>query len=480
MAQFRQQRISDQLRVELADLIQHEVRDPRVGFVTVTEVRASRDLNYARVYVSIFGDEDQTKESFEALERASGFLRSQVGRRLRLRHVPELRFTLDETLDNSERIDSLLDEAGAGGEDEGSTSLDDGASAHEHGAASDGGAPDSGSDAPDQAKMDEIIDVLRRHDDFIIAGHRDPDGDSLGSSLALALGLEQLGKRAEVLSADPLFTAYLRLPESERIVVSHEAPEGYPVAVLMECSDVARSGIEGLDGRLIVNIDHHANNPEFGDVNWVNPDVAAVGVMVYQLLEALGCEITKAIATHLYVAVLTDTGSFRYSNTDAEAFRVCAELVDCGVDPSVVAEAVYDNVPRDKIRLLAAGLASLIVDPDGRVASMALHHETLALSPGKPDTEGIVNQGQALEGVSVAALFKEVEAGQFRVSLRSDGSVDVAAIAASFGGGGHPRAAGCLVKGNLDEAKGVVLGAVREALDACAGAADGSDEGRSY
>ncbi len=314
--------------------------------------------------------------------------------------------------------------------------------------------------------MDRVIDTLRRHDAFIIAGHRDPDGDSLGSSLALALALDQHGKKSRVLSADPLFASYLRLPESERIEVTTAAPEGYPVAVLMECSDVARSGIEGLDDRLVVNIDHHANNPDFGEVNWVDPSVAAVGVMVYRLIQELGCEVTPAIATHLYVAVLTDTGSFRYSNTDAEAFRVCAELVDCGVDPATVAEAMYDNVPRDKVRLLAAGLSSLVLDPDGRVASMALRHATLAMSPGKPDTEGIVNQAQALEGVSVSALFKEVEPERFRVSLRSDGSADVAAIAGSFGGGGHPRAAGCLVSGSLDEAKDRVLGAVRQALRA--------------
>ncbi len=312
--------------------------------------------------------------------------------------------------------------------------------------------------------MDEIAEILRNHEAFVIAGHTDPDGDSLGSSLALGLALEQLGKRVQVLSADPLFAAYRRLPGSQRITVSTQAPDGYPVAVLMECSDVNRSGIEGLDGRLILNIDHHANNPRFGDVNWIETEVAAVGVMVYRLLLALGCEVTPTIATHLYVAILTDTGSFRYSNTDADAFRLSAELVECGVDPAAVAEAIYDNVPRDKVRLLAAALSSLVIDPDGRVAAMALRHETLALSPAKPDTEGIVNHAQALDGVSVATLFKEVEPRRFRVSLRSDGSVDVAAIAAAFGGGGHPRAAGCMVEGSLDDAKGVVLGSVRLAL----------------
>lgn len=312
--------------------------------------------------------------------------------------------------------------------------------------------------------MNEIIALLRTEDGFVIAGHRDPDGDSLGSSLALGLALEQLGKRVAVLSADPLFAAYRRLPQADRITITDEAPAGYPVAVLVECNGIARTGIGGLEGRTVVNIDHHANNPAFGALNWVDPEVAAVGVMIYRLLCAMELEITPAIATHLYVAVLTDTGSFRYSNTDAEAFRVSAELVAHGVDPSVVAEAIYENVPRDKVRLLGVALSSLLIDPDGRVASMVLRHETLALSPGKPDTEGIVNHAKAIDGVSVAALFKEVEPDRYRVSLRSDGAVDVAAIAAAFGGGGHPRAAGCMVEGGIDAAKAALLTPVREAL----------------
>ena len=312
--------------------------------------------------------------------------------------------------------------------------------------------------------MDKIIAVLREHDAFVIAGHRDPDGDSLGSSLALGLALEQMGKRAAVISADPLFAAYGRLPESDRIAVTSVAPEGFPVAVFMECNAVERSGIDGFDDRLIVNIDHHANNPNFGDVNWVDPSVAAVGVMVYRILIELGVDITPAIATQLYVAILTDTGSFRYSNTDAEAFRVSGELVGHGVDPASVAEAIYEHVSADKVRLLAAGLSSLRLELDDRVASMVLDHATLRASPGKPDTEGIVNHGKAIEGVSVAVLFKEVEAERYRISLRSDDAVDVAAIAASFGGGGHPRAAGCMVPGDLEHARHEILGAVRRAL----------------
>ena len=317
---------------------------------------------------------------------------------------------------------------------------------------------------PGRMAMDKVIDVLQQHDAFVISGHQDPDGDSLGSSVALGLALEQMGKRIAIVSADPLFTAYRRLPDSDRVRVVSMAPGGFPVAIFMECNTIKRSGIGGFDGRLIVNIDHHANNPHFGDVNWGDPSIAAVGVMVYRLLAKIGADITPAIATHLYVAILTDTGSFRYSNTDAEAFRVCGELVEFGVDPALVAEAIYENVSVDKIRLLAAGLGNLRLEAGGRIASMVLDYATLESSPGKPDTEGIVNHGKAINGVSVSLLFKEFELGQYRISLRSDESVDVAAIAGTFGGGGHPRAAGCIVPGDLTNARSEILNAVRHAL----------------
>ena len=192
--------------------------------------------------------------------------------------------------------------------------------------------------------------------------------------------------------------------------------------------------------------------------------MAAVGVMVYRLLTKIGVDITSSIATHLYVAILTDTGSFRYSNTDAEAFRVCGELVQLGVDPASVAEAIYENIPMDKVRLLAAGLGNLRLEAGGRVASTLLDYATLESSPGKPDTEGIVNHGKAIDGVSVALLFKEVELGQYRISLRSDELVDVAAIAGAFGGGGHPRGAGCMVSGDLANVRREILSAVYCAL----------------
>ena len=312
--------------------------------------------------------------------------------------------------------------------------------------------------------MNDVVSALIEYEAFVIAGHRDPDGDSLGSALALALGLEQLGKRAVVLSPDTIASAYRALPGIDSVQRTAEIPDGYPVAVLVECSSLERSGLRGFEGHLVVNIDHHSKNPRFGDVNWIDPEAAAVGVMTYKTLRALGVDITADMASLIYVAILTDTGSFRFSNTNPEAFRICAELVERGADPAPLAVAMYDNVPAAKARLLGQALTSLELVSGGNVALMVLPHEAFLQYPGEPDTEGIVNHAQAIEGVDVSLLFKEVERGRFRISLRANDSADVAAIAAVFGGGGHAKAAGCTIDGDLASARARILSEVEKGL----------------
>ncbi|MFQ5742234.1 MAG: bifunctional oligoribonuclease/PAP phosphatase NrnA [Acidobacteriota bacterium] len=298
--------------------------------------------------------------------------------------------------------------------------------------------------------MNEVISCFRKNQNFVIVGHKDPDGDSLGSAMALALGLEQLGKGALVVSADAIAPSYQRLPHMERVQQAASLPSGFPVAVLIECNGIERTGLSGFQGRLLVNIDHHAKNPRFADVNWIDPNVAATGVMIHRLLRALDADITHDIAVHLYVAVLTDTGSFRYSNTDAAAFRLCAELLDYGVDAAAAASWVYEHVPAAKARMLGLALSGLELESEGRVAWMVIPHAVFCDYPGEPDTEGIVNHAQSVEGVDVSVLFKEIKPKRYRISLRSSARADVAAIAASFGGGGHPRAAGCLIEGSFE------------------------------
>jgi len=312
--------------------------------------------------------------------------------------------------------------------------------------------------------MNDVISALVEHHAFVIGGHQGPDGDSLGSALALAFGLEQLGKQARVVSPDPIPSLYRVLPGIETVQRVADLPSGYPVAVLVECSSLERSGLDGFEGRLVVNIDHHSQNPLFGDVNWIDPEASAVGVMIHRTLHALGVEITPDIASLIYVAILTDTGSFRFSNTNPEAFRICAELLECGADPAPLATAMYDNVPAAKARLLGRALMSLEFESEGNVALMSLPSDAFQEYPGEPDTEGIVNQAQAIEYVDVSILFKEMDPGRFRVSLRANDSADVAAVAAAFGGGGHAKAAGCSLDGDFPSVRKRILGEVDKQL----------------
>ncbi len=312
--------------------------------------------------------------------------------------------------------------------------------------------------------IEKVIRWIDRHDDFVIASHTDPDGDSLGSSLGLALMLDQAGKRSEVAIQQAFPRRFDWLPEGARVQSLDAVTRRARASILVECSDFARAGVAGLDRIESLNIDHHSQNAMFADVNWVDPSVAATSMMVARLAEPLGAQITPPIATLLYVAVLTDTGSFHHSNTDAAALQFAADMVAAGADASGIAEEVYGNVPAARVYLLADALATLKLEDGGQVAWMVLWRRDFARRGGG-DTEGLINQAQSIAGVGVSLLFKEVGRDRFRVSLRSDGSVDVAKVAAAYGGGGHPRAAGCQLDGSLEQVRARILARIRRARE---------------
>jgi phosphoesterase RecJ-like protein len=313
--------------------------------------------------------------------------------------------------------------------------------------------------------MEQVVAWLSEHDDFTIASHADPDGDSLGSSLALSLALEQTGKRSTVIIGQPLPDRFRWLPFAERVLTVEGPPEGSRAAILVECSDFARSGVEGLEALPSLNIDHHTKNQMFADVNWIDPEVAATGMMIDRLRARLGADLTASMASLLYVTVLTDTGSFNHSNTDAAALEFAAEMTAAGARPSEIADAVYGNVPVGRVRLFGDALGTLKLEAGGRVAWMAIDDATFDRH-GTRDTEGLINMAQQIGGVSASLLFKQAGPGVYRVSLRSDGSVDVAELAARHGGGGHPRAAGCQLVGEDETVRSALIAEVIEALGA--------------
>jgi phosphoesterase RecJ-like protein len=305
--------------------------------------------------------------------------------------------------------------------------------------------------------------ALREKDRFLIACHENPEGDAIGSELALALALRKMGKTATVLNADPVPGYLSFLPGADSVVRDGDGA-AYEVAVVLDCGAVERTGRIQDQMRkppLMINIDHHRTNDAAGDLCLIDPDAAATGVLVYRVLTAMGLALDRDIALNLYVAVLTDTGSFRYGNSSPEAFFVAGEMISMGVDPWAVAEAIYETQDEGRVRLLGRVLGSLEMAAGGRVASITTLKEDLEeFSAGKDALEGFINYPRSIAGVEVAVAFREETAGEVRVSLRSKGRVDVSAVAVLFGGGGHRNAAGCTLPGPMAEARARVMKAL--------------------
>lgn len=311
--------------------------------------------------------------------------------------------------------------------------------------------------------MDAVLEVVRRGRRFAVCSHARPDGDAVGSMLACGMMLAQMGKQADLYSADPVPQLYRWLPCAEAIRETDRVGGEYDAALLLECDGVARTRLAGLDGRRLVNIDHHASWRAFAEVNWIDEHACAVAEMVYRLAGTADVAITPEMATCLYAAVLTDTGSFCYEGTDAHAFELARELVLRGANPAKVAQQVYFSNPFPKMMLLGTALTRL--RREGRLAWLWVTHADMRRAEAtEEDCEGIVNYAIGITGVEAAVLLRELADGRMRLSLRSKGDVDVARIAASFGGGGHLHAGGCTLEGPLEQATEVILETMRREL----------------
>ncbi len=245
-------------------------------------------------------------------------------------------------------------------------------------------------------------------------------------------------------------------------MVGDTVPAGTEAVVVLECGDLARTGLAGIDGLPVINIDHHPGNTGYGDVRWFDGTAAACGEMVFEIIAELGVPLTAEMATQLFVAVVTDTGSFRYPGVSPRTFSICARLLEAGADPVSVARKLYDSHILGRLRLQGAVLQTLEVDPSGRLAMLMLTDATLAASGGAPDeTDGLINLPLSVKTIQAAVFFKEAEDGRWRVSLRSKGDIDVGRVARSFGGGGHKNASGCTLKGPLERARAEMLERIR-------------------
>ncbi|HSU19509.1 MAG TPA: bifunctional oligoribonuclease/PAP phosphatase NrnA [Acidobacteriaceae bacterium] len=317
--------------------------------------------------------------------------------------------------------------------------------------------------------ISRLLHILRENETFLVTSHSRPDGDAIGSALGMLHLLEGMGKNVIVAFADSIPSMYRCLPGVERIR-SAAPPDFYPdVAILLECDSIERTGFSRLDARMMVNVDHHLSGRNFADYNWIDPQACAVGAMVYDLAVASGLEITPDIASCLYVAVLTDTGSFTYASTVASTFGLAEHLLECGADSAGIAQAIYFSNTESKVRLLGAALSNMEIE--GEIAwSIISRGEMQEAQATTEDCEGIVNYLIGIAGVRAAVFMRELPAGGcFRLNLRSKGTVDVAEVAERFGGGGHRNASGCTVDGTRQEVSERVTNALRDACkSACA------------
>jgi len=320
-----------------------------------------------------------------------------------------------------------------------------------------------------KSRISELRDAFLSGQRFLIVSHKNPDGDAIGSSLALASGLDRLRKSCDVVNADGVPMSLTWLPFAERIHPQRDEAKEYDAVVLLDCGAPNRTGFsESIlgAGRQVVNIDHHPGNSEYGTLNLVDPEAAATAVLVHDLLRAIPVPVDYSAATAIYTAILTDTGSFRFSNANARAFEIAAAMVSKGVDASWVAQMVYDQQSVGRLRLLSCSLDTLELSPRDKAACMTVTRSMLrSTHTGIEDVEGFANYARSICGVEVGLLLREEEPGRFRVALRSKGRVDVAAIAGRFGGGGHRNAAGATIEGDPGEIKRQIFGKIEEALD---------------
>jgi phosphoesterase RecJ-like protein len=315
------------------------------------------------------------------------------------------------------------------------------------------------------AAVRRISDEILRRQRFLLTSHARPDGDSIGSQLAMAFALEALGKDVRIVNADPAPDHYQDFPGMERIEIASQVAADVDAVIVMECSDLSRTGVAGLEPHFLINIDHHAGNRLYGAVNWHDESAAACGEMVFDVIRELAVPLSFEIATHIYLAILTDTGSFHHSNITPRTFDICRQSVEAGVNPAAMARRVFDSNSFGKLKLIGALLDSMQLADEGRLAVLYMDDVMLAdCGCTNNDTEGLINLPLTAREIQAVVFFKVGPAGDVRVSMRSKYDVDVRSVAGQFGGGGHKNAAGFTATESLDQVRPRIIQLITDAI----------------
>ncbi len=441
MSSIRVRRVAEQIQEEISALLVKGLKDPRIGFVTITAVELSPDFSKACVYFCTTGGEEEREQSHEGLQSAAGFIRKTLGKRLRLKTIPEFFFEYDSSLDQADRIERLLSEV----------------------------REKEGWDDPTRVRgsAEEVARAIKAGRRFLVASHANPDGDAVGSLLAMGLLLERMGKEVVMYNKDPVPGNFRFLPGSE-LIRSTLDDFAFDTTVILDCSELDRVGSLPDAGRLgtLVGIDHHLTAEPLGEVTYLDPGASSIGEMIHDIMQHLPVDLDPVLAVCIYTSILSDTGSFRYSNTTPKTLRVAAEMVAHEVSPWEVALAVFESQPRTRLDLLSQVLQTLDVDPSNRYGSIVITRQMFDQTGTKvEDIDGFINYPRGIEGIEVAIQYRQVDMERYKVSFRSRGSVNVAGIAGQYGGGGHANAAGCTLDGTLESVRERIQQAVEQALD---------------
>jgi bifunctional oligoribonuclease and PAP phosphatase NrnA len=446
----RTQRVGENIREVLGELIQRQVKDPRVGFVTITAVRVTPDLSKAHVYFTVLGDDREQRNTVAGLESATPFLRTETARRVRLKTTPELEFHLDDAPEKGQAVDTIIEEI------------------HRSDTSFGFQLPPLPADV--DANLVRAIEVIEGASSVGLACHIAPDGDALGSLLALALALEAKGMPIQpTWDGTPveLPTQYDFLPGAHLLVQTNDfrPPD---VALAVDCATAERLGrLEDRmkKAKMLLNLDHHVSNTKFGKVNVVDEKASSSAELVLHLLSRMGAEITPDIATCLYVGLVTDTGRFGYASVTPRTHAIAAFLIQRGVKVDDVAQKLYESYRFTYLKILgrAAERATLESDP-AFVLSYLSQADLKEIGVSMDDTDDVIDTLRAVREADVTCLLKERADGAWKGSFRSKGSTDVGAIAKQLGGGGHTLAAGFELHTSFEEAVATVKKALKQAM----------------
>lgn len=314
--------------------------------------------------------------------------------------------------------------------------------------------------------IEKLLHLIEGSQKILVAAHASPDGDAIGSTLALTVALREMGKEVVAYNRDEAPLEYAFLPGYDTVVNDVDESQRFDAGFVLDAGELSRAGLwirESCD--TLVNIDHHPFSEDFGDLYFVDTEACATGVLIYRLLQAAGHKITNDVAINIYTAILSDTGSFRYSNANPEAFQVAAEMVAAGVDPWSIASGLYESQEEGRLKLLSLALPTLRVSHCGLYASIAVTLDMYdATGAIENHTDRFVNYPRSIRGVEVAIFFRQLTKESFKVGFRSKGHIDVGALARAMGGGGHHNAAGATVEGSLERVQEWVFSRVAELL----------------